>query len=79
MRPADRWLCISMAALVIAATSPAWSREKAARHAERHHSRVDAPKRAQYGAPAGQALKEPFTAEEKRRFQEPTGHEVDRW
>jgi hypothetical protein len=24
-------------------------------------------------------LKEPFTAEEKRRFQAPTGREVDRW
>lgn len=78
MRPADRWLSISMAAVVIAAT-PAWSREKATRHTERHHSRVDASKRGRFDPPAGQTLKEPFTAEEKRRFQEPTGKEVDRW
>lgn len=79
MRNADGWLSIAMAALLIAATPPAWSREKATRHTQRHHARVDASTSTQYGAPPGQTLKEPFTAEEKRRFQEPTGHEVDRW
>jgi hypothetical protein len=79
MRPADRWLSIPMAVLVIATTSPAWSREKPARHAARQHSRSDASTPGQSGPAARQTLKEPFTAEEKRRFQAPTGQEVDRW
>jgi ABC-type molybdate transport system substrate-binding protein len=74
MRAADRWLSIPIAVLVIATTtSPTWSREKQARH----HARVPISQRIQSGAAASQ--KEPFTAEEKRRFQAPTGHEVDRW
>jgi hypothetical protein len=62
-----------MAILVIAMASPAWSREKPARH----HARAAASQGVQSGSTTSQ--KEPFTAEEKRRFQAPTGHEVDRW
>ena len=72
MRATDQWLSIPLAVLVIATTSPAWSREKPIRH---HRTAVS--QRVQSDPTASQ--KEPFTAEEKRRFQAPTGHEVDRW
>jgi hypothetical protein len=50
--------------------SSGWTREKQIRRAAKHQ---------RVSPPTTQFPKEPFTAEEKRKFQEPTGKEVDRW
>jgi hypothetical protein len=69
--------------LVIASMSPSLaidvSREQQLRQAERFNARAEArPKRAR-AERAATIPGEPFTAEEKRVFQTPTGREINRW
>ena len=65
--------------MLIASTSLTWSREQKSHHRQRTISRTEIPQGGGYRAIAAPSLKEPFTAAEKRAFQEPTGFEVDRW
>ena len=76
------------ATLMIAAVTFAVSASSAfAMDAKRHHAQThreipyNARASAVGGPSAGYAYgaREPFTAAEKRAFQEPTGQEVDRW
>jgi hypothetical protein len=74
---------IAVAAAAVALVSPAFakysSRDQQVRKMERYNARP------QFGSPRrrldnpARATGEPFTIEQKRRFQEPTGHEVDSW
>jgi hypothetical protein len=74
---------IAVAAAAVALVPPAFAKnssfDQRARKMERYNARAQfspARRRLDGSAPA---LGEPFTIEQKRRFQEPTGHEVDGW
>jgi cytochrome c-type biogenesis protein CcmH/NrfG len=76
MMVSNRLAIAVIAAAVMASTSTSWAREQRPQHKQEHNLRAPKPKDAPFGT---QSLKEPFTAAEKRAFQEPTGREVDRW
>jgi hypothetical protein len=74
---------IAVAGAAVALVSPAFAKNSSVEQQVRTMERYNA--RAQF-SPARRRLDgsarvpgEPFTIEQKRRFQEPTGHEVDGW
>jgi hypothetical protein len=74
---------IAVAAAAVALVSPAFAKnsslDRQVRKMERYNARAQfSPARRRLGGSAPSAG-EPFTLEQKRRFQEPTGHEVDSW
>jgi hypothetical protein len=68
-----------VAVTIFASTSSTWSREQKTHHRQRTVSGTEVRQRDRSRAIAAVTLKEPFTAAEKRAFQEPTGKEIDRW
>jgi hypothetical protein len=83
MRASSKFM-IAVAAAAVVLASPAFAKSPLRDHQVRKMERYDA--RAQFNPPRrhldGSAPApdgEPFTVEQKRRFQEPTGHEVDGW
>jgi hypothetical protein len=74
-----RFVVTMVAVAMLASTSPTWSREQKTHHRQRAVSRTEVPQGGRSRVTAAPTLKEPFTAAEKRAFQEPTGKEIDRW
>ncbi|MBX9844588.1 MAG: hypothetical protein K2Z80_22540 [Xanthobacteraceae bacterium] len=82
--PASSKFIIAVAAAAVALASPAFaktpSRDQQVRKMERYNARAQLhPPRRHLDGSAPAPNGEPFTIEQKRRFQEPTGQEVDRW
>jgi hypothetical protein len=74
-----RFVVTMVAVTMLASTSSTWSREQNTHHRQRTVSPTEVPQGGRSRAIAAPTLKEPFTAAEKRAFQEPTGKEIDRW
>jgi hypothetical protein len=71
-------LAIAVIAVAVTFSSTmSWAREQRPRHKQEHNANVPAQSSARsFGY---DPTKEPFTAAQKRAFQEPTGRKVDRW
>jgi hypothetical protein len=74
-----RFVVTMVAFTMFSSISSTWAREQKNHPKQRTVSRIEVPQGGRSRATAAPTLKEPFTAAEKRAFQEPTGKEIDRW